>query len=269
MFHGLEVTIESDAVEQFCAIVGNQGESFQTVRNEQVAAPMDFAIVTGWQAIMKSIFPAAIDGDLLRVVHLSNGFRVVEGATPLCAGDVCKAEANIVSISNTDAGKVVKVEGHVIRAGKPVIEVVSAFLYRGRFTDYENTFETTEEPDYIVKLDTDAAIGVLQSKEWFEWIDESKPLLAGTNLIFRVKSQVTFKDQTAYLKISVTSQIFVRNHLKELVPVGTIDFQQEDGCHGNPVVAYNQRCARPSTSLPNDGFTLNSAPIGFHAPLTN
>ncbi|KAJ6507041.1 hypothetical protein C8R45DRAFT_1176709 [Mycena sanguinolenta] len=40
---------------------------------------------------------------------------------------------------------------------KPVIEVVSAFLYRGRFTNYENTFETTEEPDYIVTLDTNAA----------------------------------------------------------------------------------------------------------------
>ncbi|KAF7311393.1 Fatty acid synthase subunit alpha [Mycena kentingensis (nom. inval.)] len=239
-FHGPEVTIESDAVEQFCAIVGNQGESFQTVRNKQVAAPMDFAIVTGWQAIMKSIFPAAIDGDLLHLVHLSNGFRMVEGATPLCAGDVCKAEANIVSVANTDAGKVVKVKGHVLRADKPVIEVVSAFLYRGRFTDYENTFETTEEPNYLIKLDTDAA--------------------------------VTFKDKTAYSKISVTGQIFVRNHLKELVPVGTVDFQQEDGCHGNPVVAYIQRHGAAqglSTPLPNDGYTLNSAPIVFHAPLTN
>ncbi|KAJ7762020.1 fatty acid synthase [Mycena maculata] len=272
-FHGPEVTIEASAVEQFCAVVGNQAESFQTVRNEQIGAPMDFAIVTGWQAIMKSIFPSSIDGDLLKLVHLSNGFRMVDGAKPLQVGDVCKAEAKIVSVTNTDAGKVVKVKGHVFRAGKPVIEVVSAFLYRGRFTDYENTFETTEEPDYIVTLESEAAVGVLQSKEWFEWIDESKPLLAGTNLIFRVKSQVSFKDKTSYRDVSVTGDIFVRNQLKALVLVGTVDFQQDDS-RGNPVVAYIHRHGIPqglSTALPNEGYTLtnSSGPTVFNAPLTN
>ncbi|KAF7310888.1 Fatty acid synthase [Mycena chlorophos] len=269
-FVGPEVTIESAAVEEFCAVVGNQGESFSAARNEEVSAPMDFAIVTGWQAIMKSIFPASIDGDLLRLVHLSNGFRMVPGEKPLRAGDVCKAEAKIVSVSNTDPGKVVKVKGHVLRAGKPVIEVVSAFLYRGRFTDYD-TFETTDEPDYVVKLENDAAVGLLQSKEWFEWIDESKPLLAGTSLIFRLQSQVTFKDKTSYSNVTVTGEIFVRNQLKVLVPVGSVDFQQ-DGCRGNPVLAYVQRhgvVQDASTPLPNAGYTLNSTAISFNDPLTN
>jgi fatty acid synthase subunit beta len=48
-FVGPEVTILAEDVEQFCAVVGNQGESFKTARTEQVQAPMDFAIVTGWQ----------------------------------------------------------------------------------------------------------------------------------------------------------------------------------------------------------------------------
>ena len=56
---------------------------------------------------MKAIFPATIDGDLLKLVHLSNGFRLIEGPAPLKAGDVCKAEARIVSVINTDAGKAV------------------------------------------------------------------------------------------------------------------------------------------------------------------
>ena len=74
--------------------------------------------------------------------------------------------------------KIIKVKGNVYRYGQPVIKVVSSFLYRGRFTDYENTFEITEEPDYLVPLDTDAAVGVLQSKEWFEWESESRFLPA-------------------------------------------------------------------------------------------
>ncbi|CAK5268309.1 unnamed protein product [Mycena citricolor] len=270
-FVGPEVTIEAAAVETFCAVVGNQGESFQSARNDAISAPMDFAIVTGWQAIIKSIFPAAIDGDLLKLVHLSNGFKMVDGAAPLKVGDVCKAEANIVSVTNTDPGKVVKVKGHVIRDGKPVIEVVSAFLYRGRFSDYENTFETTEEPDYIVTLANDAAVGVLRSKEWFEWIDESKPLLAGTSLIFRVKSQVTFKDKTSYKSVSVSGDIFVRNQLKALVLVGSVDFHQEASL-GNPVVAYIQRHGTPQglmTPLANDGYTMASGAAVFNAPLTN
>jgi fatty acid synthase subunit alpha, fungi type/fatty acid synthase subunit beta, fungi type len=48
-FIGPEVVVESSIVERFCSIVGNQGESFTSVRNTDVKAPMDFAIVTGWQ----------------------------------------------------------------------------------------------------------------------------------------------------------------------------------------------------------------------------
>ncbi|KAJ7230480.1 MaoC like domain-containing protein [Mycena pura] len=192
-----------------------------------------------------------------QLVHLSNGFRTVEGAKPLQVGDVL----------NTDAGKVVKVKAHVLRAGKPVIAVISAYLYRRRFTDYENTFETLEEPDYIVKL----AVGVLQSKEWFKWIDESKPLLAGTSLIFRIKSRVAFKDKTLYRNVSVTGDIFVRNQLKALVLVGLVDLHQDD-CLENPVVAYIQRHGSHqglATPLANDGYTLSSGAITSNAHFTN
>ena len=48
-FIGPEVTIDAATVERFCSIIGNQGESFKTARTAQVEAPMDFAIVTGWQ----------------------------------------------------------------------------------------------------------------------------------------------------------------------------------------------------------------------------
>ncbi|KAJ3808866.1 hypothetical protein F5876DRAFT_45130 [Lentinula aff. lateritia] len=109
-----------------------------------------------------------LDGDLLKLVHLLNSFRMMKGARPFQAGDICKSEAKIVSVVNSRPGKVVKVKGHVYHDAKPVVEVVSAFLYHGVFTDYNNTFETTTEPDYIVTLATDANVSVLQSKEWFD-----------------------------------------------------------------------------------------------------
>ena len=48
-FFGPEVTLDEDDIESFCAIVGNQGEAFKTARNDTPLAPMDFAIVAGWQ----------------------------------------------------------------------------------------------------------------------------------------------------------------------------------------------------------------------------
>lgn len=48
-YTGPEVTIDAAAVESFCGIVGNQGETYKQARVDAVNAPMDFAIVTGWQ----------------------------------------------------------------------------------------------------------------------------------------------------------------------------------------------------------------------------
>ena len=48
-YTGPEVTIEANHVETFCNVIGNQNEFFKSVRTKDVQAPMDFAIVTGWQ----------------------------------------------------------------------------------------------------------------------------------------------------------------------------------------------------------------------------
>lgn len=221
---------------------------------------------------MRSIFPDAIDGDLLKLVHLSNGFRLVPGARPLEAGDACIADARIASVKNTDPGKVAQVKGHVFRDGQPIIEVVSSFLYRGRFEDYENTFETVDEPDYVVQLTNDAAVGVVQSKEWLSWEDESIPPKAGMTLVFRVQSQVTFKDKTSYRDVRVTGDAYMRDQLKRLKKVASVVFEQE-GCQGNPVVAYLQRHGVPEgrlTPLANEGYTMsNKTSTTFTAPISN
>jgi fatty acid synthase subunit alpha, fungi type len=57
-FTGPEVIIEAEAVETFCAVVGNQSESFKAVRRSDATVPMDFAIITGWQVshLFRSLF---------------------------------------------------------------------------------------------------------------------------------------------------------------------------------------------------------------------
>ncbi|KIK64575.1 hypothetical protein GYMLUDRAFT_161255, partial [Collybiopsis luxurians FD-317 M1] len=99
-------------------------ESLKSVRSEKITASMDFAMVAGWQAIIKSIFPASIDSDLLKLVHLCNSFCMVECTKPFQSSTVCRSEAKIMSVVNSQPGKIVKLEGHVYHDGQPVVEVV-------------------------------------------------------------------------------------------------------------------------------------------------
>ncbi|CRK36926.1 hypothetical protein BN1723_018634, partial [Verticillium longisporum] len=82
-FDGGKATITGEDINDFVHAVGNTGEAFVERPGKTVFAPMDFAIVVGWKAITKPIFPRTIDGDLLKLVHLSNQFRMLPGAEPL------------------------------------------------------------------------------------------------------------------------------------------------------------------------------------------
>ncbi|EJU05022.1 fatty acid synthase [Dacryopinax primogenitus] len=270
---GPDVKIQADTVERFCAVIGNQTESFKRVRNSEMQAPMDFAIVTGWQALMKAIFPPSIDGDLLRLVHLSNGFRQVEGAGPLKVGDVCSSKVSIVSVNNTDSGKSVTVKGHLLRDGQPIMEVTSAFLYRGRFVDFENTFEKTVEPQFEVELTTAAQVGVLLSKEWFQWDDDTAPLQPGTTLVFKTESEVFYKEKASFSGVHVVGAAYIRNQIRGLVQVATIDYESGP-TQGNPVTAYLHRHGKQlgtEVMFENGGYAVTSAesPSLFTAPFTN
>ncbi|KAG8830694.1 3-oxoacyl-[acyl-carrier-protein] synthase [Serendipita sp. 399] len=79
--------------------------AFKTTGNGKVQAALDFTIVAGWQAIIQAIFPESINSDLLKLVHLSNKFTIIPGTTPLLAGHMCKSEARIESVTNTDVAR--------------------------------------------------------------------------------------------------------------------------------------------------------------------
>ena len=92
------------------------------------------------------------------------------------------------------------------------------------------------------------------------------------SLIFRIQSQVSFKDKTTYRNVSVSGDIFVRNQLKVLIKIGCVDFQQDDS-QGNPVLAYLQHhgMAQGLTTPLTNGYSLNTPNVSttFNAPLTN
>ncbi|KAF7292917.1 Fatty acid synthase subunit alpha [Mycena indigotica] len=141
--HGPEVTIKSAAVEQFCAIVGDQCESFSTIRNEEVTAPMDFAIVTGWQVCYHEVnFPAFIDGDLLRLVHLSNGFRMLDGEKPFALEMLMnRADAEVLAYMQYNIGQMDPTKGETYalakKPGQQLIDNVREVIGEDPFYMYD------------------------------------------------------------------------------------------------------------------------------------
>ncbi|KAH8096943.1 hypothetical protein BXZ70DRAFT_1030813 [Cristinia sonorae] len=223
------------------------------VQDDEVQASMDFVIVTGWEAM----FPSTIDGDFLKLVHLSNGFKLLPGVPPLKAGDLCRTEGRIRLVVIINAGQVVKVKCTIFCNGKPIVEVVSALLYCGRFSDFENTFEIIEEPDYVVL------------KHPWAFCKARKE----GSLIFRVKSDVTYRNKTCFKVVTVTGDVFIKVSIKQLVKVGSVDFHQDDS-RGNPVADCLKRHGAIQgleTSLPNGGYTVASVPdfTVFNSPNTN
>ncbi|EGU73921.1 hypothetical protein FOXB_15568, partial [Fusarium oxysporum f. sp. conglutinans Fo5176] len=271
-FDGGKTTITGEAINDFVHAVGNHGEAFVDRPGKTVYAPMDFAIVIGWKAITKPIFPRTIDGDLLKLVHLSNQFRMIPGAEPLKKGDEVSTTAQINAVINQEAGKMVEVCGTLVRDGKPVMEVTSQFLYRGTYTDYENTFQRKVETPIQLYLATTRDVAILRSKQWFS-VDELPQNidLLGQTLTFRLQSLVRYKNKAVFSSIETRGQVLLELPTKEIIQVGSVDYETGES-HGNPVVDYLERNGQPidqpinfENSIPLSG----KSPLALRAPASN
>ncbi|GAA5965375.1 hypothetical protein JCM8115_002011 [Rhodotorula mucilaginosa] len=165
------------------------------------------------------VLPPAIDGHSLDLLHLSNGFRVCTGAPALKVGDVVKTVLRIETITNSDTGKTITI---------PIIEVASSFFYRGKCTDFSQTFSRVTQPTYSVPIKTPQALAVLRAKESIRLDDDSKPLEVGTTLHFKLESHYGFHDKSSYTMMNTTggAYIFIPE-LQLAVKLATLDYTPE------------------------------------------
>jgi len=243
---------------------------------------MDFAIKLGWKSMMKGIFPKSIDGDLLKLLHLSNGFSYLPGAPVLKVGDRVTSTSRITSVTNSDSGKTVSVSGTIFLLSStsertPVMEVKSAFLYRGKFDDFSTTFDKKVEPAYSLTLKTNQDIAVLKSKDWFEWFNDAKPMTVGSTLIFRTSSEYRFKSKDSYSSVECNGSITLASEevkgRKAPEPVGEVAYSTSGTTRGNPVIEFLKRQGKPLDQpvLFESPYTLTSAsaPSVIQVPKSN
>ncbi|KAF2115914.1 acyl transferase domain-containing protein [Lophiotrema nucula] len=262
-FDGGRATVTSEAINDFVHAVGNTGEAFVDRPGKEVWAPMDFAIVVGWKAITKPIFPRAIDGDLLKLVHLSNGFRMIPGAEPLKKGDVLDTTAQINAVINQESGKMVEVCGTITRDGEPVMEVTSQFLYRGAYTDFENTFQRKAEVPMQLHLATSRDVAILRSKEWFN-LEEPDIELLNKTLTFKLESFVKYKNKTAFSEVETVGEVLLELPTKEVIQIASVDYQAGTS-YGNPVLDYLER---NGSAIDQPVNFENPIPLNGKTPLT-
>lgn len=158
---------------------------------EKISAPVDIAIVAGWESIVKSLFLNAIDADILQLVHLSNSFKRVS-PIHLIDGDNVETSMRITEIANTPTGQRVTVEGHLSRVdsastSEKVIALKSQFFFRGD-KPLPNAFRTHNE-ERVVTLVKKETLAILKSKKWISWSPQSlESLKVGDRLVFRLES---------------------------------------------------------------------------------
>ncbi|KAH7160243.1 acyl transferase domain-containing protein [Dactylonectria estremocensis] len=272
VFDGGKTTITGEAINNFVHAVGNHGEAFVDRPGKTVFAPMDFAIVLGWKAITKPIFPRTIDGDLLKLVHLSNQFRMIPGAEPLKKGDEVSTTAQVNAVINQEAGKMVEVCGTLVRDGEPVMEVTSQFLYRGAYTDFKNTFQRKVETPMQVHLATTKDVAVLRSKDWFSVDELPRDIeLLGQTLTFRLQSLMRFKNRDVFTSVETRGQVLLELPTKEIIQVASVDYEAGES-HGNPVVDYLERNGSPieqPINFENPIPLSGKAPLQLRAPASN
>ncbi|CDH17161.1 probable Fatty acid synthase subunit beta [Zygosaccharomyces bailii ISA1307] len=268
VIHGSQdVKITRNGIREFTHAIGNNCEDFMPRSGKKLLAPMDYAIVLGWRVIIKAIFPETVDGDLLKLVHMSNGYRMIPGAKPLQEGDVISSSAIVKSVVNMPTGKKVEVVGTLTREEKPVMEVTSSFFYRGRYSDFENTFQKTVDPVYQVHINSPKDIAVLRSKEWFQLDDEDIDLL-GKTLTFETETEVTFKNANVFSSVRCSGPIKLELPTTENVEIGIVDYEAGES-YGNPVIEYLKR---NGSTLERKVNLENPIPIGvleLQSPSTN
>ena len=268
-FDGGEVVVEHKAVIDFVNAIGNSNEAYSDAHGDKSTyAPMDFAIKATFKAMTAPFFLKAMDGDLLKNVHLENGFRMLPNAIPLKIGDTIKITSHVDSIMIQDSGKTVQTSGIITRDGVSVMEVISRCMYRGNYSDFENTFQRKHEKVMILHLAKPEHVAQLQAREWFQLKNHNTELL-GKTLTFRLESLIRFQNGDIWSSVMTKGEVF-EEVAEKISRIATVQYEAGRS-YGNPVVDYLERHGRPAEqrNIFDQAIPLHATALTTTAPSSN
>ncbi len=259
-FLGEKVTLSQKMVDDFMVVIGRSNPDLLIRESAKRYVPLDLCIVAAWTALVKPLMISAIDGDLLQLLHRSNSFEYYPKASPLEIGDMIETSSHIGAVTIQPTGKLIEVIAELRRRNEPVVKVTSAFFIQGKFSDYENTFRSTLEPEMEVEVKSEKLQALIRSREWLR-IDDPVTNLVGMTFMFSVKTQVKYNQKSSSNGLYVDGQIFSTTEEGVTRRVGRIHFERES-CYGNPVMDFLMRYGSPRhqpQQLDNPGWNGKSS----------
>ena len=205
---------------------------------------MDYAFKVAWKAMTKPLFLKAMDGDLSKLVHLSSGFEMVSESSPLKLGDVLESASRVEAILIQDLGKTVKVTGTMNRGDLPIMKVKAQYLYRGSYSDYENTFQRKHEVPMTLLMRSAKDVTRLISRSWFHPYDPNIDLLHKV-LTFRLESVIHFRSKDTFSDTETTGIVLSESSNGGIQEVGTVEYRAGRS-QGNPVIDYLEHHGSPT-----------------------
>lgn len=275
-FEGDTVRVDARAIEALAAELGNKSEAYIPRSGRAVLAPMDFAVVVAWKALMAPLVQA-IDADLLRLVHLSNSFAMVPGSEPFKEGQLLHSSSEITAVVIQDSGKMVEVRATICgQDNKPLMHITSRFLYRGVYTDFENTFKHTEEAESSVDLKSAVHVAVLKAKTWFCMQTEvPDDKLIGSKLLFRLRTRSQYQDKSVFSSIETSGSVYmIPAATGQNIHIASVKYVAQGPSKGNPVLEYLRRTGSELNQPVPLEHTItipghNKAPLTFRAAASN
>lgn len=222
----------------------NRATGYSKSHHEE-KVPMDFAIVASWSSICKALLQDPIQGDVLNLVHLSNSYEENGDTRPLEMGESIETRAYVSSITIEESGKIVEVACELRRAasGPLIMTVRSRFLFRGDHADFSSTFARTVEDVYELTISSEAEVGVLASKQWFQ-LDDKNMLddldLTNLTLEFHLQTFTRWMSKSTYKNVDTTGKVYVRSEAGDLARIGFVKHHAGES-RNNTVLSYLAR----------------------------
>ena len=242
------------------------GRTDEFTLQPSASASLDIATVLGWRPLIETLFAPELDGcNLLRLVHLSHGYTLLDDAHVPAPGDVVASSCACTAIEITPAGKRVSCTAQLRRNGSAWCEIHSAFLIRGEFTDYARTFNRhipAHERRIAVHIANEPEAAVLAAKPWFK---AARPV-PGSTVEFALDSldEVPAGPGGELASVSVRGRVLVAG-----AETGTIEYSAMNA-KDNAVLAYLRRARLPheaAKTFEHAGSILLDAPVLARAPM--
>jgi fatty acid synthase subunit beta, fungi type len=238
-FGGYRTVLSPEVLHQWTNSVGLSHTNDRLVSADTGAFPLNATIIPAWEALVQPLMVPEIDGDLLRLVHLSIEFQLLSGSKPLQIGETVEVTSTIESIIIDDPGKVVTVRAVISRDNQPAVAIISKFLIRGSFPDFTGTFQRSTQPDMLLTVSSSIDNAVLRSRPWLK-LDNEDVNLVGETLLFRLLSFSTYKSEKVFGTLRTTGEVFIQHPRQGLRAIGHVNFDATDA-YGNPVVDFLTR----------------------------